>query len=241
MDLQSQIDAAYTTLAQVRADRAIEYKLSEGNIIPADLKHTKARIALFTVKLLPLIVAENDRIRTQRKTAQTNTSTARLNALAISYNLKPKTRYDKAARQALLKRIDVIPESLVLAQAGIESAWGTSRFARKGNAFFGERTYDPNVPGIKPKRATGFKVKSYPSPAGSIRSYMRTLNTHKAYTDMRAKRAELRARGQKLNGSKLVAFLGRYSELGDQYTQMVQGMMSRWQFGDFDGIALSTH
>ena len=44
-----------------------------------------------------------------------------------------------------------VPSLLVEAQAGLESGWGTSRFAIEGNALFGVRTWDPKLPQIKPK------------------------------------------------------------------------------------------
>ena len=42
----------------------------------------------------------------------------------------------------LLLRVEIIPNSIVLAQAAIESGWGSSRFAQEYNALFGEYTYD---------------------------------------------------------------------------------------------------
>ena len=43
-----------------------------------------------------------------------------------------------------------IPTSIIIAMAGIESAWGKSRFAVEGNNLFGIRTWDlDNVPHMK--------------------------------------------------------------------------------------------
>ena len=39
---------------------------------------------------------------------------------------------------------------MAIAQAAIESGWGTSRFALEGNAFFGQKIIGSNVNGIKP-------------------------------------------------------------------------------------------
>ena len=50
----------------------------------------------------------------------------------------------------LKKRIDIVPISLVLAQAAIESGWGTSRFAIEGNAYFGQKIIGSKVNGISP-------------------------------------------------------------------------------------------
>ena len=44
--------------------------------------------------------------------------------------------------------MDIIPVSLAIAQAAIESGWGTSRFALEGNALFGQWTWGKK--GIEP-------------------------------------------------------------------------------------------
>ena len=54
--------------------------------------------------------------------------------------------------EELLKSVNIIPISIVLAQAANESGWGTSRFATKFNALFGQYTYDHNM-GIKPNKS----------------------------------------------------------------------------------------
>ena len=39
---------------------------------------------------------------------------------------------------------------MIIGQAALESGWGTSRFAVKGNNLFGIRTWDKNVPNLLP-------------------------------------------------------------------------------------------
>ena len=41
----------------------------------------------------------------------------------------------------LLIKVDVIPISMALSQAAIESGWGTSRYLREGNAIYGQYTF----------------------------------------------------------------------------------------------------
>ena len=54
----------------------------------------------------------------------------------------------KSDFKELLKRMDIIPVSIALAQAAKESGWGTSRFALEGNAIFGQWTWTGK--GIEP-------------------------------------------------------------------------------------------
>ena len=55
--------------------------------------------------------------------------------------------------EKLLQKVDKIPVSLALAQAAIESGWGTSRFAIEGNALYGQYIWDQNKDGIVPEQS----------------------------------------------------------------------------------------
>ena len=86
-----------------------------------------------------------------------------------------------------------VPISIIIAMAGIESAWGKSRFAKEGNALFGVRTWDlKTVPHMKAKGnpdAT-WGVKKYKTKCQSVKDMIRILNTHPAYELFRDVRAE---------------------------------------------------
>ena len=90
-------------------------------------------------------------------------------------------------------RLSRIPSSIIIAMAGIESAWGTSRFATEGNALFGVRTWSlDTVPHMK---ALGnmdaiWGVKKYTTKCQSIKDMIRILNTHPAYEGFRISRTE---------------------------------------------------
>jgi len=85
-----------------------------------------------------------------------------------------------------------VPISIVIAMAGIESAWGTSRFAKEGNALFGVRTWNLNTPHMKPLDLpkARFGVKKYKTKCQSVKDMIRILNTHPAYDKFREYRAE---------------------------------------------------
>jgi Bax protein len=83
-----------------------------------------------------------------------------------------------------------VPISIIIAMAGIESAWGTSRFAREGNALFGVRIWNLNTPHMKPLDLpkARFGVKKYTTKCESIKDMIRILNTHPAYEKFRIER-----------------------------------------------------
>jgi len=127
----------------------------------------------------------------------------------------------------LLVRVDKIPASLALAQAALESGWGTSRFARQGNNLFGIWCYEPGC-GIVPKRrppGRTYEVKRYATPENSFLDYMENLNSNSAYRELWRIRASLRSDGQPIRGTALAAGLTRYSQEGWEYVEKVRSMI----------------
>lgn len=136
-------------------------------------------------------------------------------------------RTDLEVVEILLRRVDVVPVSLVLAQAATESGWGSSRFAVAGNNLFGIWCYKPGC-GIVPLRRGGsatHEVAAFPSPADSVSAYFRNINTHPAYREFRDLRQELRAADQPLSGLQLAEGLSRYSKRGQLYIEQIKGMI----------------
>jgi len=235
--LSQQIQNAYAVLERARTQHSVLYNAALNWQALPNVPQSAARKALFIAKMLPLIAEENERILKYRAIAESVPRTsARFQALAYTYGLQTG-----ASRRAVLTRIDQIPESLALAQAAIESAWGTSRFARTGFAYFGERTFDKTTPGMAAKRATGFKVKSFPGTRASIRSFMMTLNSHRAYTAFRAHRAARQAQGMRPTGLDLAPYLQAYSEIGKAYIQRITRTIRANRLSAFDGIKHSDH
>lgn len=185
--------------------------------------------------LLPLVRAENQAILSNREALRAiierghaNWAERRwLEHLAQRYELPDFDPADPRDRQALLYRVDIVPPSMALAQAANESAWGTSRFARRGNNYFGQWCYQPGcglVPNARVEGAT-HEVAAFDSPRQSVRRYMNNINTHPAYRDLRQRRAALRAEGQAITGLALIPALTRYSERGQAYVEELREMI----------------
>ena len=83
-----------------------------------------------------------------------------------------------------------VPTSIIIAMAGIESGYGTSRFAIEGNNLFGIRTWDLTTDHMKPKDVPDakFGLKKYATKCDSVKDMIRNLNTHTAYTEFRVER-----------------------------------------------------
>jgi Bax protein len=136
------------------------------------------------------------------------------------------SQYKKGLDNLLLS-VDEIPSSLLLAQSANESAWGTSRFARKGNNYFGQWCFTKGCGIVPAKRDKGkaHEVMAFKSPYESVRAYIYNLNTGHNYKQMRAIRRNLRKDKQQISGTALAKGLKNYSERGNAYIKEISDMI----------------
>jgi uncharacterized FlgJ-related protein len=163
-------------------------------------------------------------------------------AIALRYGtIQEGQGLDAIDVNELMKRVDVVPLSLALAQAAEESGWGTSRFANEGNALFGQWTFDGT--GIKPEQQRAgmgnYGIKAFESPLESVRAYVHNLNTNRAYADLRNARAAVRAAGGELSGYELAGSLTKYSERGSAYVESLRGLMTTNRLREADQAYLA--
>ena len=218
----------------------------------SDLEDAKERKTLFLQTILPMVLSVNEELRSARsKVVALSKSMASgedlddaeadwLGELEQLFRIERKG--EAPAAKALLKRLDEVPVGLALAQAAIESGWGTSRFAREGNALFGQRTWTQDD-GLVPKNrqeGESFRVRRFDSPADSVWVYVHNLNTAPAYAGWRARRAALRAAGQGLSATALLSGLEPYSEKGADYLAMLDQMIRKEKLGRFQKTKLAT-
>jgi|TARA_B110000037_G_scaffold220312_1_gene287822 Bax protein len=141
--------------------------------------------------------------------------------------LDPDADLTKSDLAAIKARVDVVPVSLVIAQASLESGWGSSRFSREGNNLFGMRCYTRGcgiIPSRRPEGAT-FEVTRFDTLADCFTAYLKNLNTHNAYAELRRIRASLRHQGAEMTGYGLAPGLVRYSEEGWNYVSKIQSFI----------------
>lgn len=127
----------------------------------------------------------------------------------------------------LLRRVDVVPVSLALAQAANESGWGTSRFAREGYNYYGQWCYQPGCGLVPRKRSVGdnHEVAVFNSPKDSVESYLLNLNSNKAYISLREIRTRLRSADKPITGIELAKGLGKYSARGNDYINELRSII----------------
>jgi Bax protein len=203
------------------------------------IKDIKTRKKAFFDFLLPFIREENSKLWKKRqsllsiresivKNKQNDPSILeKLQALAVEHKLDSKQMSEVVIIEQLLTKIDVIPPGLVLAQAANESAWGTSRFAREGNNYFGQWCYKKGCGLIPKSRSKGMKheVAKFDSAKKSVISYMRNINIHPAYTELRKIRTEKRKNEALLDSVSLAKGLINYSERREAYVREIVEMI----------------
>ena len=208
--------------------------------LPKDMNtlgNTKVKRDLFIKIMLPLILDENEKIKSDRKKLF-KILNKDFNSPGERVWLKRRFKQYKIDDQDLAKlkmRMDIIPVSIAIAQAANESGWGTSRFALEGNALFGQWTYSKN--GISPKNKDpnqSHKVLQFQILKASVRAYKNNLNTHNAYQDFREARAQLRQGDTHINGLQLTEYLKNYASIGKKYVEILESIIKKNRLHDFD-------
>jgi Bax protein len=205
------------------------------------LQNTKLKKETFIKIVLPLIVAENEKILADRKKLKSlfnKKYTTDLEKLWIRQKLL-EYKVKKGDLNELLVRIDVIPTSIALAQAAKESGWGTSRFALEGNAIFGQWTWSGQ--GIAPLDRDSnkkHKILKFPILRASVKAYQNNLNTHKSYSKFREKRSILRGKNKKIIGLELTDTLNNYAQTGSEYTEILNQIIKQNRLTDFEPVRL---
>jgi len=124
----------------------------------------------------------------------------------------------------LIKKVDALPPSLVIAQGAIESGWLQSRFARKGQAIFGQWTNSQD--GIKALKSD-VKLATFKTPYDSLVAYMLNINSHPAYANLRTERSEMRLANSPLDGYELAKHMTVYAETGQIYVDLIRSIIRR--------------
>jgi len=206
-------------------------------------KEVKQKKLNFFRFLYPVVETENHHIlRLRDSLLDLNTKAPKaLSSNEITW-LKLLAKHYKVSDEApqkqidqLLIRVDIIPISLVLAQAAIESGWGSSRFALEGNNLFGQWCFKKGC-GLVPQSRQDDKqheVASFKNINASVRAYLKNLNTFPAYQELRRLRSIDRERTGNINADSLVQGLEHYSEQGEIYTDKVFKLMRQNKLVNF--------
>ena len=197
---------------------------------------------VFLRLMVPIALKINDELATERAIIENSGYSGPIPGAPADV-LRIAAKYDIQSNTTnLLQRVDVLPVSLILAQTGLESGWGTSRYVQQGNALFGQRVWDANMPGMTPSDRDAdqsHRVRTFNSLEESTRSYAKNLNTNRAYLQLRKSRAALRRAGRSPSALDLIPHLQNYSEDANYYAGTLSTIVSDGRLTDFDRSRLS--
>ena len=177
----------------------------------------------------PIINEENDKILKLRKqllaAKKYNNNKIFIAHVAKTYHVRwgqKNENWDK-----LLERVDTIALELSLAQSANETAWGQSRFAKQGNNFFGQWCYTKGCGIIPAARNRGLthEVTRFDSINDSVRSYIKTINTGRAYALLRKIRRNNRIAGKQPDAKAQAGGLIHYSQRGEKYVKEIRAII----------------
>mgnify|MGYP001257496481 FL=1 len=207
------------------------------------LQSAEKRKSIFIKIVLPIIIKENEKLALLnnkiRNLGKRIDFISRSDAKWLLSQMK-EYKLKEYSVDELLQKVDKIPVSLALAQAVIESGWGTSRFAIEGNALYGQYIWDQNKDGIVPEnRDLGeiYKIKSFATLSDSVSSYMKNLNTNYHYSEFRLNRYIMRNNNLPLDGITLSNYLYNYS-IEDEYSDKVKNIIKTNKFEEFEHLKI---
>lgn len=206
-----------------------------------DVKEKKAAFFNF---MYPAVIVENARVKEERTFLEslvmklgndTDISAKELDkATELSALYKEKLTDAGITSDwvnSMLVKVDYIPAPLVLSQGANESAWGTSRFAREANNYFGQWCYTKGCGVVPSKRNEGavHEVAKFDSSQEAVHAYFMNVNRNNAYAELRLIRAKLHSSPEALTpeqeANALANGLIRYSERGEAYVEEIQAMI----------------
>ncbi|CAA6822717.1 MAG: BAX protein [uncultured Sulfurovum sp.] len=190
---------------------------------------------MFIDMIIPSILVAKHRISQDRKKVAKFLKQEKLSANETLWLTKKRQIFKASDIHELHDKMELHPTSIVIAQAIIESGWGTSRFFEKANNVFGIWSFNKYEKRIVAGEKRGEKhvyLKKYSSVEQSISDYFLLLSTKDAYKEFREKRLESQ------DPFVLVEQLGKYSELGEQYIENLKNTIKTNQLLAYDSYVL---
>ena len=217
-----------------KAEKTINQNFPKELLSTASMQPNE-RVQTFVKTVLPLVVAENNKISEDRKRLKHDIQIlergGKLSKEESAWLKSMVEKYGEDNYYDLLKKVDIIPPSIALAQAGIESSWGSDPKTQSSNAFFGQKSWS-KTGGVE--GPFGEKYRAFETPSQSIAAYMTNLNTHDAYDDFREARAVMRKIGKPIAGLPLVPKLIAYTDTGKQYPQKLKSIIQGRNLSQYD-------
>ncbi len=184
------------------------------------IKNEQEQRALFIKILAPLALKLNQEILAERKqiediytvfkkkgklnSKQQKLIEEKAHKYDIFTRLKGDSRY-KLLFKELLQKVNIIPPSIMITAAAMETDWGNSQIVAKGNSLYKTLIWHTDK-GLKPSDEAdddSYRIKVYPNLYSSMSDFALKLNSDLSFKNMRYLRQEVLSRGSILQGTML--------------------------------------
>lgn len=185
--------------------------------------------------VLPSILLVQDRIRIDKNRIEEIIDMEEVIPADTAFVASMQKTYKVESIFDLPSRMITPPVCIILAQAALESGWGTSRFFLEGNNIFGMWSYSTNHDRLAAGEKRGDRqiyVRKFPDIYASVLNYYQTLGRLRAYANFRE------ALKKETDPYIIVGYLNKYSERGEAYTNTVASMIRQNDMEKFENYRL---
>ncbi len=183
----------------------------------------------FIAVILPAILVVKHRINQELNKINDLMSKVEWDVEDSIYYQSQLKRFNANDDADLKIRMETHPTSIVLAQAVVESGWGTSRFFSEANNLFGIWSYNEDLPRIAANsKKKSVYLRKYKDLSGSVMDYFETIARARAYRSFRIMRSKSK------DVDDLLPLLKSYSSRGSEYVEQLRKIISQNKFRKYD-------
>jgi Bax protein len=194
------------------------------------LDHKEAKSKFIAVMLPAILVAKHERETDQLKFKKL-VARKEWSKEDSAYYGHLRQRYGIKKIEHALFKMQTLPNSMVLAQAAVESGWGKSRFFVEAKNVFGIWSFNDNDVRVETRAVRGDKkvyLRAYPDLSGSVKDYFDVLSKSNAFRGLRIIRETTN------DPFELIPYLRNYSERKGKYTRLLAKVIEQNELTQYD-------
>ena len=191
---------------------------------------------IFINMMIPSILLAKYKMKMERRKVLRLSRQKVLSQEESKWLQQKKEDFKVETNDELYKNMEIHPTSLIIAQAIVESGWGTSKFFQKANNVFGIWSFNKQDQRIQASEKRGKRriyLKKYSSIHQSIYDYLLTIGNVSQYKSFREKRLKTQ------DPFILIKYLNKYSERGDAYIKDIKKIIKSNKLTKYDGYVLN--
>lgn len=191
--------------------------------------------AKFISAILPAILVAKHKVFSTRNKLIRLREKEKWNGADSAFYIQSKNTYHGKNLEELNTKLLTLPNSIVLAQAAVETGWGESRFFIQASNLFGIWSFNASESRIAAGKNRNNKtifLRSYDDMSTSITDYFEVLARASAYKSLR------KARLQTSDPFLLIPHLKNYSERRNWYINQLRTVIRQNNLTQYDEYRL---